>query len=203
MPNTAHRHTLVDQNAMSTSFTLFRSSSQYAAYAASSLLTVAAIAAGGFALASCSESSAAPDPAVGPSKIVWVTDAYAGGQRVLDSTVVDSLTGRWTVTRCGPVAATAPICQPADTRLTNGVVDTTYRRILFQRTRRADFVALRTEYPLIGVVPPDLLVQELKVTVNQRVQTVKWRSGSAPLVTVDSFVCLLQQAMGSLILCAN
>lgn len=185
---------------MSTSFTLFRSSSKYAA---SSLLTVAAIAAGGFALASCSESSAAPDPAAGPSKIVWVTDAYAGGQRVLDSTIVDSLTGRWTVRRCGPVAGTAPICQSADSRIASGVVDTAYRRILFQRAVTADFVALRTEYPLVGVVPPDLLVQELRVTVNQRLQTVKWRSGSAPPVAVDAFVCLLQQSMGSLILCAN
>lgn len=157
----------------------------------------------GLLLASCAGSSAGPEVAAGPSRIVWVADSYAGGQRVLDSTVVDSLSGRWTVTRCGPVAATAPICRPSDARTTTGTVDTTFRRLLFQRLGRSDFVALRADYAQVGVVPPDLFVQELNVTLNGRVQTVRWRTASAIPVAADSFTCLLQQSMGSLILCAN
>jgi hypothetical protein len=153
--------------------------------------------------AACSTGAAAPEEVAGPSSIVWVTDAYAGGQRVLDSTVVDSATGRWTVTRCGPVVATGPICRAADYRMTTGIVDTVFQRLLFQRVVRSDFVALLADYPQVGIVPPDLLVQQLNVTVNQRRQSIRWRSGSAAPVTVGSFTCLLQQSMGIPILCAN
>ena len=164
------------------------------------LLSIAAVS---FVLAACAGSSAGPEVVAGPSRIVWVSEAFAGGQRVLDSTVVDSLSGRWTVTTCGPVSATAPICGASDTRRTTGTMDTAYRRLLFERALRSDFAAIRADYPQVGVVPPDLRVQALNVTVNQRMQSVRWRTASATPAAAESFTCLLQQAMGSLILCAN
>ncbi len=168
-----------------------------------SFRNLSSIAAAGLALAACASSSAGPEVVAGPSRIVWVTDAYAGGQRVLDSTVVDSLSGRWTVTRCGPVAATGPICGAVDSRMTTGTMDTAYRLLLFERVLRSDFAALRADYPQVGVVPPELRVQALNVTLNQRRQTVRWGTASAIPPAAESCTCFLQQAMGSLILCAN
>jgi hypothetical protein len=62
-----------------------------------------------------------------------------------------------------------------------------WRRVLLQRSGRSDFVALRADYPQVGFVPPHLFVQELNITLNGRVQTVRWRTASAISVAAESF----------------
>ncbi len=134
-------------------------------------------------------------------QIVYVTNAFAGGQRLLDSLEIDSASGRWSQSQCGPVSATGAMCDQGDFRTARGTVEPFLRLPLFERARRSDFHALRRDYPGSGTVPPDVVMHLLHIVQNGRRQTISWESGAALPPAVDSFLCRLQLARGALIIC--
>ena len=138
-----------------------------------------------------------------PAQIVYVVDAYAGGSRVLDSLVIDSVGGTWRRALCGPISAVGTSCGPTTTQYDQGVVAPGLGGALFERARRADFRALRREYPRVGVTPPDLTTHRLEIVQNEKRQTVTWQSGVAIPDAVSVLVCRLEQARGGVILCSD
>lgn len=138
-----------------------------------------------------------------PAQIVYVVDAYAGGSRVLDSLVIDSLGSTWRRAVCGPISAVGMNCSPTTTQFDQGVVDPSSRGDLFARTRRADFRTLQRDYPRSGVTPPDLTTYRLEIVQNEKRQTVTWQSGVTIPTPLSAMVCRLEQARGWLGLCAE
>jgi hypothetical protein len=138
-----------------------------------------------------------------PAQIVYVVDAYAGGSRVLDSLVLDSVGGTWRRAVCGPISAVGMSCGPTTTQVDQGVVAPGIGGALFERARRADFRALRRDYLRVGVTPPDLTTHRLEIVQNEKRQTVTWQSGAEIPNVVSALVCRLEQARGWLGLCAD
>ncbi len=138
-----------------------------------------------------------------PAHVVYVTHAFAGGQQMVDSLVVDSAGGRWRLRQCGPVSATGAVCGIGDFRTDTGTVSPLLRAPLFERARRPDFRLLRRDYARTGNRPPDALMHRLDIVQNGRRQTVVWETGAAVPEAAESFVCLLQQARGALVLCRD
>lgn len=158
-------------------------------------------------LFACSNDPAGPtaltDAGGAPAQIVYVVDAYAGGARVLDSLVIDSVGGTWRRAMCGPISAVGMNCGPTTTQFDQGVVDPGSRGDLFARTRRADFRTLQRDYPRSGVTPPDLTTHRLEIVQNEKRQTVTWQSGVTIPDALSALVCRLEQARGWLGLCAD
>ena len=71
-----------------------------------------------------------------PGQVVYVTNSYAGGQRLVDSLVIDSASGRWSQSQCGPVSAVGTTCEPRDFRTVTGTMESFLRVPLFERARR-------------------------------------------------------------------
>jgi hypothetical protein len=138
-----------------------------------------------------------------PAQIVYVVDAYAGGARVLDSLVIDSIGGTWRRAMCGPISAVGATCGPSTTRREQGVVAPGEGGTLFERARRPDFRALRRDYPRSGVTPPDLTTHRLDIVQNEKRQTVTWQSGVNVPAALSALICRLEQARGGFILCAD
>lgn len=163
----------------------------------------------GAALLACVSCSTPTEPAnttvptTAPASLVRVVDQYAGGQWVFDSLHVDSASGIWRRTRCGPASATMPICGGSTEVRDSGVVIAEYRASLFARARQPAFLSLNDEYRRTGVTPPDGSIESLAVIQNGRRKTVRWESGAAVPNTVFALVCHLEVARGSLILCAE
>lgn len=158
-------------------------------------------------LVACADEPTSPsglsDADGAPAQIVYVRDEYAGGSRVLDSLVVDSSSGTWRHTVCGPIPAVGMTCGPTTTRVDQGVITAAIRASLFERARRPDFRALRRDYPRTGVTPPDLAAYHLEIVQNDVRQTVRWESGVAIPDVVTALACRLEQARGWLGLCAD
>lgn len=138
-----------------------------------------------------------------PAQIVYVVDAYAGGSRVLDSLVIDSVAGTWRRAVCGPISAVGATCGPTTTQSSQGVVAPGSGVALFERARRADFRALRRDYPRTGVTPPDLTTHRLEIVQNEKRQTVTWQSGVTIPGALSDLICRLEQARGGFVLCAD
>lgn len=138
-----------------------------------------------------------------PAQIVYVVDAYAGGARVLDSLVIDSVGGTWRRAMCGPISAVGATCGPSTTRLEQGVVAPGSGGALFERARRPDFRSLRRDYPRTGVTPPDLTTHRLEIVQNEKRQTVTWRSGVTIPGALGAMVCRIEQARGGFIVCRD
>ena len=136
-------------------------------------------------------------------EIVYVTNAFAGGQRLLDSLQLDSASGRWSESQCGPVSATAGACDQSNLRTDIRTVESFLRVPVFERARRPDFTALRREYHRSGVVPPDVTAHLLHIVQNGKRRTISWETGATLPPAVDAFLCRLQQARGALILCSE
>ena len=138
-----------------------------------------------------------------PGAIIRVTNEYAGGQRRFDSLRVDSATGIWRRTRCGPVSASVTNCGTSAVQRDSGEIIGIYRTSLFARARRAEFVALQAEYRRTGVTPPDGSTDLLEVIQNGRRKRVRWESGVDLPNPIGGFLCNLDAARGALILCAD
>ena len=137
-----------------------------------------------------------------PGEIVYVTNSIAGGQRMLDSLHLDSASGRWSQSQCGPVRATSGVCDASSMRTDIRTVESFMRVPVFERARRFDFLAVRREYHRVGVVPPDVTTHVLHIVQNGRRRTISWESGAILPPAVEAFLCRLQQARGALILCS-
>ena len=157
----------------------------------------------GTGLLACDSASVAP---VGvesdaPARVILVTTSVAGGQRLIDSLQIDSTSGNWSESQCGPVSATVGTCQ--DFRTTTGTMEAFLRDPLFDRIRRPDFAALRLEYRRSGAMPPDLSTSTLRIVANGRARDITWESGAELPGALQSFLRRLQQSRGALILCAE
>jgi hypothetical protein len=138
-----------------------------------------------------------------PGEIVYVTNSIAGGQRMLDSLHLDSATGRWSQSQCGPVSASSGVCDQSNTRTDIRTVELFMRVPVFERARRSDFRTLRREYHRTGSIPPDVTTNVLHIVQNGRRRTVSWESGATLPRPLTAFLCRLQQAQGALILCSE
>ena len=138
-----------------------------------------------------------------PAQVVYVTNSVAGGQRMVDSLVIDSASGRWSESQCGPTSATAAPCEARDFRTVNRTMESFMRVPLFERARRSDFQALQRDYRRTGATPPDLTTHVLQIVQNGRRRTVTWESGATIPPAVSSFLCRLLAARGALIRCAD
>lgn len=139
-----------------------------------------------------------------PGQVVYVTNSYAGGQRLVDSLVIDSASGRWSQSQCGPVSAVGTTCELRDFRTVTGTMESFLRMPLFERARRSDFQSLQRDYRRGGgQVPPDAATYLLQVVQNGRRRTVSWESGATIPPAIQSFLCRLLAAQGALILCAE
>ena len=136
-----------------------------------------------------------------PAQVVMVTTSIAGGQRVVDSLHIDSTSGRWSLSQCGPVSATAATCGAF--RTDSGRMEAFLRDPLFERARRPDFAALRREYRRTGQLPPDLTTSILRIVQGGRQREVTWEAGAELPPALSSFLCRLLQSRGALILCAE
>jgi hypothetical protein len=162
----------------------------------------------GLGVLACSSSSVTGDDgltnAAGtPGQVVYVTTSFAGGQRLVDSLMIDSASGRWSQSQCGPVSATAAPCDEDSFQTVTGTMESFLRVPLFERARRSDFQSLQRDYRRGGVTPPDGMTHQLQVVQNGRRRTVSWESGATIPPTVETFLCWLQAARGALILCAE
>lgn len=137
-----------------------------------------------------------------PGHVLFVSIAYAGGQRTVDSLLVDSTSGRWRRSECGPTSASSA-CTVNEVRLDSGTVMASFTAPLFERARRSDFRAMRRNYPREGVVPPDVVTYTLHVVQNGIRQIVSWEGGATRPVAVDGFLCRLEQARGGFVLCSD
>ena len=170
-----------------------------------SLLAGAALSIGALA---CQSSSVTGDGGVTnamgvPGQVVYVTNSYAGGQHVVDSLVIDSASGRWSQSQCGPLSAVGT-CAPGDFRTVTRTMESFLRVPLFDRARRSDFQSLKRDYRRAGgEVPPDAVTHILQIVQNGRRRTVSWESGATIPPAIQSFLCRLLAAQGALILCAE
>ena len=143
-------------------------------------------------------------PAAGtPSQVVYVTNSVAGGQRVIDSLVIDSASGNWSQSQCGPRSATDALCAARDFVTVSGNMESYLRVPLFERARRTDFQMLRSEYRRTGVIPPDAVTHVLQIVQNGRRRTVTWESGATIPPAISSYLCALLVSRGWLISCAD
>lgn len=149
------------------------------------------------------ESDSISDAGGLPSQIVHVVDAYAGGSYRKDSLVVDSASARWRLYVCGPISAVGPVCNAANTQVDSGTVVPGIAGALFERTRRADFRALRRQYTRTGVTPPDLMASTLIVVQNGKRQTISWESAVTVPEPISAVLCRLEQARGGFVNCAD
>ena len=139
-----------------------------------------------------------------PGQVVYVTNSLAGGQRVVDSLVIDSASGRWSQSQCGPISAVGTTCEPRDFRTVTGTMESFLRVPLFERARRPDFRSLQPDYRRSGgQVPPDGGTHFLEIVQNERRRTITWESGATIPPAIESFLCRLLAARGALILCAE
>jgi len=168
-----------------------------------SAITCAALAGLAACQSSPTESDSFSDAAGQPSQIVYVVDAYAGGSHRKDSMVVDSATLRWRNYGCGPISAVGATCDASNTQVDSGSVMPTIASGLFERTRRADFRALRRQYNRTGVRPPDLTARTLMVVQNGKRQTISWESGAEVPPAFSAVLCRLEQARGGFVNCAD
>ena len=136
-----------------------------------------------------------------PAQVVLVTTSIAGGQRVVDSLHIDSTSGNWSESECGPVSATTATC--TDFRTATGKMEAFMRDPLFERARKSDFAALQREYRRSGHVPPDITTNVLRIVQGGRQRELMWESGVDLPPALQSFLCRLQQSRGALILCAE
>jgi hypothetical protein len=136
-----------------------------------------------------------------PAQVVYVTNSVAGGQRLIDSLTIDSASGTWSQSQCGPVSATTATC--SDFRTATGTMEAFMRDPLFERARRSDFAALQREYRRSGQLPPDLTTNVLRIVQGGRRRELMWESGVDLPSALQSFLCRLQQSRGALILCAE
>ena len=141
------------------------------------------------------------EPATSPAAIVRVTNQYVGDQRVFDSLRVDSASGIWHRTRCGPVSAALADCGSSTVMRDSGVVNGALRASLFARMRQPAFLALAAEYRRTGVTPADRAAERLDVIQNGRRKAIDWESGAEVPTPVTSIVCRLQAAQNPMILC--
>lgn len=134
-----------------------------------------------------------------PAQVVFVVTSVVGGHRLLDSLQIDSTSGRWSLSQCGPVNASHVTC--SDFRTDTGTMEPFLRAPLFERAGRPDFNALRREYRRNGQLPPDVATFVLNVVHNGRRHLVTWDSGAELPPALEAFLCRLQQSRGALILC--
>lgn len=163
---------------------------------------LAGVALGADLLACGSDSvTAAGDETDAPAQVTFVTTSIAGGQRVVDSLQIDSTSGNWSQSQCGPVSATSDTCR--DYRTSSGKMEAFLRDPLFDRSRKPDFAALSREYRRSGAVPPDAATSTLRIVANGRQREIRWESGAELPRALEAFLCRLQQSRGALILCAE
>jgi hypothetical protein len=136
-----------------------------------------------------------------PAQVVMVTTSIAGGQRLVDSLHIDSTSGKWSLSQCGPVSAMTAPC--SEFRTQGGTMEAFLRDPLFERARRPDFAALRREYRRTGQLPPDITTHILRIVQGGRQRELTWESGVELPPALSSFLCRLLQSRGALVLCAD
>ena len=156
---------------------------------------LASLALGAGLLACESSSATGPDgttKAKGvPAQVVYVTHQFWEGQRFVDSTVIDSASGRWSFSTCGPRSATGASCGPRDFLTHTGTVQSFLLDSLFARARRADFEELQRYYRGIS----DVSITSLQIVQNGRRRAVMWEGAINLPPAVRSFQCRIMLSL--------